>query len=104
VGVVLRKWESVMAEKKKAYQRFEELTRQATAPTPAEAERDRDLMNPRDRSEGPGPGQGSLSPEALPIWLSPEVRRALEHRAAAEGTTPSEIVQEALRRYLESPR
>jgi hypothetical protein len=104
VSVVLRKVESVMAEKKKkkAYQRFEELIKQ-TAPTPAEVERDPGLMN-RGRSEGPGPGQGSLSPEALPIWLSPEVRRALEHRAAAEGTTPSEIVQQALRRYLESPR
>jgi ribbon-helix-helix CopG family protein len=80
-----------MAEKKKAYRRFEELTRQATAPTPAEAER------------GGGTGMGSPPAEALPIRLSLEVRRALEHQAAAEGTTPSEIVQEALRRYLESP-
>jgi hypothetical protein len=91
-----------MAEKKKAYRRFEELTRQATAPKPAEAEGDRGLMNPRDRSGGTG--MGSPPAEALPIWLSPEVRRALEQHAAAEGTTPSEIVQEALRRYLERPR
>jgi hypothetical protein len=32
------------------------------------------------------------------------VRRALEQQAAAEGITPSEIVEEALRRFLESPR
>jgi hypothetical protein len=72
-----------MADKKKAYQRFRELTHQATATTPAQAE--------------------SPPPEALPIWLSPDVRRALEQHAAAEGTTVSEVVQAALRRYLESP-
>ena len=86
-----------MAEKKKAYRRFEELTRQATAPTAAEAEHDRDLMTGDT-------GMGSPPAEALPIRLSPEVRRALEQHAAAENTTPSEIVQEALRRYLEIPR
>jgi hypothetical protein len=91
-----------MGEKKKVYRRFEELTRKATAPAPAEAERDRDLMNLRDRSGGTG--MKSPPAEALPILLSPEVRRALEQHAAAEGTTPSEIVQEALRRYLETPR
>ena len=78
-----------MAEKKKAYQRFEELTRQATAPIAAEDE---------------GTGTGSPPAEALPIRLSPEVRRALERQAAADNTTPSEIVEEALRRYLEIPR
>jgi hypothetical protein len=46
-----------MAEKKKAYQRFQQLIKQ-TAPTPAEAERNPSLMN-RSRSEGPG--LGSLS-------------------------------------------
>ena len=76
-----------MAEKKKAYRRVEELTKQATAPLADEAEQDR-----------------GLTAEALAIRLSPEVRRALEEQAAAENTTPSEIVQEALRRYLEIPR
>jgi ribbon-helix-helix CopG family protein len=84
VGLVLWKWESVMAEKKKAYQRFGELIRQETAPTPAEAEPDR--------------------VDAIEIRLSPEVRRALEQHAAAEGATPSDIVQEALRRYLQGLR
>jgi hypothetical protein len=75
-----------MAEKKKAYRRFQDLTRQATAPMAAEAE------------------MGSPPAETLPIRLSPDVRRALEQQAAADNTTPSEIVQEALRRYLEVPR
>ena len=82
-----------MAEKKKAYRRFEELTRQATAPMTDEAEQDHGLER-----------VGSPPAEALAIRLSPEVRRALEEQAAAENTTPSEIVQEALRRYLEIQR
>ncbi len=85
-----------MAEKKKAYRRFEELTKKATAPMAPEPERDPGSVNLQ-----PGGGAGPGSPaEALPIWLSPEVRRALLEQAAAENTTPSEIVQEALRRYL----
>ena len=76
-----------MAEKKKAYRRFEELTKQATAPTPRE-----------------GTGPLSAPEEPLSIWLSPKVRRALEDQAAADDTTPSEIVEEALRRYLKAPR
>jgi hypothetical protein len=90
-----------MAKKKKAYQRFEELTRQATAPTPAEAELDRGANV--GRSSG-ATGMESAPAEALPIRLSREVRQALEERVAADDTTPSEIVQEALRRYLELPR
>jgi Ribbon-helix-helix protein, copG family len=91
-----------MAEKKKAYRRFEELTRQATAPMAAEAERDRGSMNLRRRSGWTG--MGPPPAEAFPIRLSPQVRRALEQHAAADNTTPSEIVEEALRRYLEIPR
>lgn len=79
-----------MAEKKKkAYQRFEELARQATASIPAEA----DTI-----------GKGSTTEEAIMIRLSPEVRRALEQQAAADSTTPSEVIEEALRRWLEIPR
>ena len=79
-----------MAEKKKAYKRFEELTKQAMAPA-AEA------------GHAPGTGTESLQAEALSIRLSPEVRQALEERAVADNTTPSEIVQAALRRYLQLP-
>ena len=76
-----------MAEKKKAYRRFEELTKQATAPTPQE-----------------GTGPVSAPEEPLSIWLSPKVRRALEDQAATDNTSPSGIVEEALRRYLKAPR
>lgn len=71
--------------KKKAYRRFEELTQQATAPM---------------LSEDGRPGMGS-SAEALAIRLSPETRRALEDRAAGGNHTPSEVVEAALRRYLD---
>jgi Ribbon-helix-helix protein, copG family len=84
-----------MTEKKKAYRRFEELARRATAPMTAEAERDRGGSGVTDTR--------SPSAESVPILLSPEVRRALEQHAAAENTTPSEIVEEALRRYLDTP-
>jgi hypothetical protein len=82
-----------MAEKKKAYRRFEELARQATAP----------MVTEPGASQG-GSWLGSPPTDALPIQLSPEVRRVLEQHAATHNTTPSEIVQEALRRYLEMPR
>ena len=81
-----------MAEKKRAYRRFEEMIGKATAPMHPEAEGDRNS------------DLGSLAAEALSIRLSPDVRRALEQRAAADDTTPSEIVQAALCRYLEVPR
>jgi hypothetical protein len=79
-----------MAEKRKAYRRFEELARQATAGSnPAEA----DTI-----------AEESPAGEAITIRLSPEVRRALQQQAAADSTTPKEIIEEALRRYLEIPR
>ena len=79
-----------MAEKKKAYQRFQDLAKQATAaPIPVEANTI---------------GKESDTGEAIRIRLSPEVRRALEQRAVAHSTTPTEIIEEALRRYLELPR
>jgi len=88
-----------MGEKKKAYRRFVELTQQVTDPFAAEADRGRDSTKLR----GPrwGPGMGSAPTEAFPVHLEPELRRALEERAAASNTTPSEVVREALRRYLE---
>jgi hypothetical protein len=83
-----------MAEKNKAYRRFEQLTRRAMDPTVTEAEPDPDSAKR---------GTWSFSAEALSIQLSPDVRRALEEHAAANNTTPSEIVQNALRRYLALP-
>jgi ribbon-helix-helix CopG family protein len=81
-----------MADKKKSYRRFEQLTRRAMTPAAAEGE--------------PGPGMASpwMAGPPLPIRLSAEVRQALEQHVAARDTTPSEIVEDALRRYLEMPR
>jgi hypothetical protein len=87
-----------MAAKKKVYRRFEELTKRAMAPAAGDAEPAQGPMNPRSGDTDMG------SSETLPIHLNPQVRRALETRAAADNTTPSEIVQEALRRYLQTPR
>ena len=79
-----------MAEKKKAYRRFEELTKKAIAPAGDEGQ---GSMDPQHGGESP--------PETeLSIWLSPAVRRALLERAATNNTTASKIVEEALRRHL----
>jgi hypothetical protein len=77
--------------RKKAYQHFERLTKQATASAPAGVEPDHGSVD--------GAATG-LADETLPVRLSPDVRRALEHRAAAEGTTPAQLIEAAVRRYL----
>lgn len=89
-------------KKKKAYRRFEELTKRAMSPGSADAERDRAAEDLELGAGGAGPG--SALTEMLPISLSPEVCRALELRATADNTTPSDIVEAALRRYLEIRR
>jgi predicted transcriptional regulator len=38
--------------------------------------------------------------DTLPVRLDPELRKALDERAAAERTTASDVVRSALRRYL----
>lgn len=91
-----------MRQKKKAYRRFEELTKRAMAPGSAEAERGR--AGADREPDGGDAGPGSALTEMLPISLSPEVCRALELRATADHTTPSEIVEAALRRHLEIRR
>ena len=90
-----------MAKKKKAYRRFEELTKRAMAAGSAETERDRAA---EEVEPGAGPGPEFLLTEPLSISLSSEVRRALELRAGADNVTESEIVDTALRRYLEIRR
>jgi hypothetical protein len=81
-----------MADKKKAYRRFEQLTRRAMAPAAAEGEPD------------PATAHAWMAAPPLPIRLSPEVRHALERHVVASDATPSEIVEDALRRYLAIPR
>jgi hypothetical protein len=63
-----------------------------------EAEKGLDIAKVRRR---PGrPAMGSAPAESFPVRLQPELRRALDERAAADDTPASEIVREALRRYL----
>ena len=47
------------------------------------------------------PPMGSGPAEVVPVRLDPELRRAIEKRADAEGTTTSEIIRRALRSFLE---
>jgi predicted transcriptional regulator len=44
---------------------------------------------------------GSPPAEVVPVRLDPELRAAVEARASAEQTSTSEIIREALRRFLE---
>ena len=64
-----------------------------------EAERDPDLeaLKSRKRSR---PLLGSGPAEVVPVRLDPELKAAVEGRAASEHTSTSEIIREALRRYL----
>lgn len=43
---------------------------------------------------------GSGPAEVVPVRLDPELRAAVEARASADDTTTSEIIREALGRYL----
>jgi predicted transcriptional regulator len=38
--------------------------------------------------------------DSLPVRLDPELRQALDERASTDNTAASDIVREALRRYL----
>lgn len=91
-----------MAENEKSYGRSKsgvELTEDAIARMAAEAERGLDVTKLRRRGR---PRMGSAPAEALPVRLEPELRKAVDERAAADNTTASEVVREALRRYLEA--
>ncbi|HNI35798.1 MAG TPA: CopG family transcriptional regulator, partial [Microthrixaceae bacterium] len=53
----------------------------------------------RGRSGRPAMGSGPAAP--FPVRLDPELRAALDERAANDDTTASDVIREALRRYLE---
>lgn len=64
----------------------------------AEADYDVEALKTRRRgrpSMGPGPA------DVVPVRIDPELRAAIEARAEAEHTTTSEIIREAIRRFLE---
>jgi hypothetical protein len=47
------------------------------------------------------PPMGSGPADVVPVRIDPELRAAIEARAEAEHTTTSEIIREALRRFLD---
>jgi hypothetical protein len=75
-----------------------ELTDEVLEQMAAEAEAGLDTTKLRRRPGRPAMGSGPA--DALPVRLDPELRQALDDRAAAEHTTASDVVREALRRYL----
>ena len=44
---------------------------------------------------------GSAPADVVPVRLHPHLKEAVEARAEAEHTTTSEIIREALRRFLD---
>jgi uncharacterized protein (DUF4415 family) len=61
---------------------------------------DYDVAALRKRRRG-RPAIGSGPAEVVPVRIDPELRAAVTARAEADGTTTSEIIREALRRFLE---
>jgi hypothetical protein len=86
---------------KKSYGRSKagvELTEEVLEALAKKAEEGLDVSKLRRR---PGrPAMGSAPADSFPVRLDPELRKALDERAAAEDTTASDVVREALRRYL----
>jgi uncharacterized protein (DUF4415 family) len=65
----------------------------------AEAGYDVETLIARRNKRG-RPTLGSAPASVESVRLDPELRRQLLDRAEAEGTTTSELIREALRRYL----
>jgi hypothetical protein len=65
----------------------------------AEAGYDVDALIARRGKRG-RPTLGASPASVESVRLDPELRRELLKRAESEGTTPSELIREALRRYL----
>ncbi len=62
------------------------------------AEFDVDVLKQRRRGR---PSMGSAPAEVVPVRIDPELRAALDARAAADHSSASEVIREALRRFLE---
>ena len=67
----------------------------------AEAGYDVEQLTTR-RSKRGRPSIGNTPSSVESVRLDPELRRQLLERAQANGTTPSELIREALRRFLEA--
>lgn len=70
-----------------------------TLATEAEEGYDVDALIARRTKRG-RPTIGSAAASVESVRLDPELRHQLLERAQSEGTTPSELIREALRRYL----
>ncbi|MBX7159275.1 MAG: ribbon-helix-helix domain-containing protein [Acidimicrobiia bacterium] len=77
-----------------------ELTDEVLEQMADEAEAGLDIANLRRRPGRPAMGSGAAA--SFPVRLDPELREALDERATRDATTPSEIVREALRRFLKA--
>ena len=65
-----------------------------------EAKRGYDIEALKARRRG-RPMLGSAPAEVVPVRLDPDLRQAVDARAEADHTTPSEIIRQALRRFLD---
>lgn len=63
-------------------------------------ETDYDVEALKTRRRG-RPPMGSGPADVVPVRIDPELREAIEARAEADHTTTSEIIREALRRFLD---
>jgi hypothetical protein len=63
-------------------------------------ETDYDVEALKARGRG-RPTMGSGPADVVPVRIDPELRAAIEARAEADHTTTSEIIREALRRFLD---
>ena len=63
-------------------------------------ETDYDVESLKTRRRG-RPPMGSGPADVVPVRIDPELREAIEARAEADHTTTSEIIREALRRFLD---
>jgi hypothetical protein len=89
-----------MAEKK-TYGRTKagvELTEEVLQQMAEEAEAGLEITKLRRRPGRPSMGSGPA--DTFPVRLEPELRKAVDDRAAKDHTTASDIIREALREYL----
>ena len=63
-------------------------------------ETDYDVNALKTRRRG-RPSMGSGPADVVPVRIDPELRAAIEAQAEADGTTTSEIIREAIRRFLD---
>jgi hypothetical protein len=63
-------------------------------------ETDYDVEALKTRRRG-RPPMGSGPADVVPVRIDPELRAAIEAQAEADGTTTSEIIREAIRRFLD---